>query len=180
MLKVSYNMSFKRLKKVAYQGNSQRSIVTRLLYAKAMLKLLEEGKRIINIDETWLTQMYYRSRSWRERGQANTISAKSISHRISMIAAVDTDGRLYLSITQQNTDSKVMLASMFRLALLLSQDDKERRKTTYWCIDNAFFNNPRKCGGTCCSSVANYILRPVRLCCSDLRAVFQLFQARPP
>ena len=37
-----------------------------------------------------------------------------------MIAAVDTDGRLYLSLTQQNTDSEIMLMFMSRLANVLS------------------------------------------------------------
>ena len=37
-----------------------------------------------------------------------------------MIAAVDTDGNLYLSLTQQNTDSEIMLMFMSRLANVLS------------------------------------------------------------
>ena len=87
------------LKKVAYQGNSQRCLVTRMLYAKKMFSLLDEGKRIINIDETWLPHLDFRNKKWRQRGETNTVSTKALSERVNMIAALDTDGRVYLSLT---------------------------------------------------------------------------------
>ena len=87
------------LKKVAYQGNSERCLVTRMLYAKKMLALLDEGKRIINIDETWLPHLDFRNKKWRQRGETNTVSTKSLSERVNMIAALDTDGRVYVSLT---------------------------------------------------------------------------------
>ena len=43
-----------------------------MLYAKKMLSLLEEGKRIINIDETWLPHLDFRNKKWRRRGEPNT------------------------------------------------------------------------------------------------------------
>ena len=64
--------------------------------------------------------MDYRSRSWRRKGQANTIPAKTISHKLNMITAIDTDGKIYLSVTQLNTDSDMMMTFMSRLALTLS------------------------------------------------------------
>ena len=45
---------------------------------------------------------------------------KSLSHRVNMIAAIDTEGHMYLSLTQFNTDSDVMLMFLSRLAQLLS------------------------------------------------------------
>ena len=39
-----------------------------MLYAKKMLTLLGEGKRIINIDETWLSHLDFRNKKWRQRG----------------------------------------------------------------------------------------------------------------
>ena len=92
-------MSYRLLKRAAYQGNSQRCLVTRMLYAKKMLSLLEAGKRIINIDETWLPHLDFRNKKWRGRGEPNTMSTKSLGHKVNMIAAVDTDGRLYVSLT---------------------------------------------------------------------------------
>ena len=46
----------------------------RMLYAKKMFELLEQGKRIINIDETWLPHLDFRNKKWRRRGEPNTMS----------------------------------------------------------------------------------------------------------
>jgi hypothetical protein len=47
-------MRYSKIKKIPYQGNSQRSLVLRQQYAQKMLRVLSDNKRIINIDETWL------------------------------------------------------------------------------------------------------------------------------
>ena len=65
----------------------------------------------------------FRRKKWRERGENNTVSTKDLSHNVNMIAALDTNGRLYLSLTQFNTDSDVMLMFMSRLANVLSTED---------------------------------------------------------
>ena len=134
------NLRYKKLKRVAWQGNSERCLVTRMLYARRLLEILDEGKRIINIDETWLPHLDFRRMSWRRRGEANSIPSRGLSQRVNMIAALDTEGRLYLSLTQQNTESDVMLMFMSRLALLLSQEDKDWRENTYWLLDNAAYH----------------------------------------
>lgn len=120
ILRNDFDMRYRVLKKVEYQGNSERCIVTRMLYAKKMFELLEQGARILNIDETWLPHLDFRNKKWRQRGERNSVSMKSLSHRVNMIAAIDTEGHMYLSLTQFNTDSDVMLMFLSRLAQLLS------------------------------------------------------------
>ena len=92
VLRNTFNMRYRVLKKVEYRGNSERCLVTRMHYAKKVLELLKSGVRIVNIDETWLPHFDYRSKKWRQRGEQNTVSYKPLSHRVSMIAALDTDG----------------------------------------------------------------------------------------
>ena len=100
VLRKHFKMSYRVLSRAAYQGNSQRCLVTRMLYAKKMFELLQTGKRIINIDETWLPHLDFRNKKWRSRGEPNTMSTKSLAPKVNMIAAVDTDGHLYVSLTQ--------------------------------------------------------------------------------
>ena len=119
-------------------------MVTRMLYAKKMFELLERRSRIINIDETWLPHLDFRNKKWRQRGERNTISTKTLSHRVNMIAAVDTGGRLYLSLTQFNTDSNVMLMFLSRLATVLTQEDPNWREDTYWLLDNAPYHRSKE------------------------------------
>ena len=99
VLRDDFDMRYRVLKKVEFQGNSERCLVTRMLYAKKMFELLEQGARIINIDETWLPHLDFRNKKWRQRGERNTVSSKVLSHRVNMIAALDTDGNLYMSLT---------------------------------------------------------------------------------
>ena len=99
VLRQDFDMRFRVLKKAAYQGNSQRCLVTRMLYAKKMFSLLESGARIINIDESWLPYLDFRNKKWRAKNQPNTASTKALSPKVNMIAAIDTEGHLYLSLT---------------------------------------------------------------------------------
>ena len=88
----------------------------RLRYSKVLIDELNKGTRVINIDESWLPHLNFRRRSWRKRGEANTIGKKQISYKVNVISAVDTEGNVYLSLTQFNTDSNVMMTFMSRLA----------------------------------------------------------------
>ena len=137
VLHENLNMRYRVIKKVEYQGNSERCLVTRMLYAKKMLTLLSEGKRIINIDESWLPHLDFRDKKWRQRGERNTASFKQLGHRVNMIAALDTDGNLYMSLTQFNTDSDAMLMFMTHLCTTLTSEDRNWRENTYWLLDNA-------------------------------------------
>ena len=115
VLKEDFDMSYRAIKRVPYHGNSERCKVLRMFYAKEMLQQLHKGVRAINIDETWIPHMDFRSKMWRQRGLNNTHPLKQITFRVNMIAAVDTDGNVYASLTQFNTDSSeaVMIVSFF-------------------------------------------------------------------
>ena len=92
-------MRYKKVKKISYAANSERSLVLRQLYAKKLLEQLKDGKRVISIDETWVAETDFRQRKWRERGETNSVVEKVVSPRISMITAIDTDGHIYNSLT---------------------------------------------------------------------------------
>ena len=53
-LKSRFRLSYRRIKRVVFQGNSERCLVLRHLYARKMLALLNESTHIVNIDETWV------------------------------------------------------------------------------------------------------------------------------
>ena len=74
-----------------------------------MLPLLEKGIRILNIDESWLNETSYTNKVWCAPGSPATIKTKPISYRIALIAALDTEGCIYYSLTQANTDQNVMM-----------------------------------------------------------------------
>ena len=53
-LREQLGLRYRRIKKVAFAGNIDRSLVLRRLYAEEMLALLQQHKRIVVIDESWL------------------------------------------------------------------------------------------------------------------------------
>ena len=56
----------------------------------------------------------------------------------------DTQGKLYLSLTQFNTDSDVMLMFLSRLALVLTEESPDWRDDTYWLLDNAPYHRSKE------------------------------------
>ena len=96
---------YRPLKRIAFQANSARCLILRKQYAEAMIALLLKGKRIINVDETWINIKNYRRRRWRKHGVVNSVNSRVVSPRISFIAAISTEGETYFSVTQVNTDS---------------------------------------------------------------------------
>ena len=73
-----------------------------------MLPLLEGGRRVINVDESWLNGTRFLRRIWAPADAPATVTDKQVQPRISLIAALDTEGRLYCALTQANTDADVM------------------------------------------------------------------------
>ena len=64
-----------------------------------MLPLLLEGKRIINIDESSIPFLDFRRAKWAPVGVKNTIAIKDLSQKVNMLAALDTQGRVYAALT---------------------------------------------------------------------------------
>ena len=99
MLKDIFGMSYKRVLHTAYLANSDRSLVLRQKFAKMMLPLLSQGKRIINIDESSIPFLDFRHRKWGFKTEKNTLSRKDLTQKVNMIAAVDTQGKVYAALT---------------------------------------------------------------------------------
>jgi hypothetical protein len=64
-----------------------------------LLNLLWEGKRIINIDESWVSDTNYSRKCWAKADIPNSVEEVAVSPRISVIAAVDTEGAVYVALT---------------------------------------------------------------------------------
>ena len=109
-----------------------------------MLKLIKQGKRIINVDETWIAGVKFIHRKWRAQGSSNGVAVKKVQPRISMIAAVDSEGDAYVSYTQVNTDVNVMRLYLTQLALELERDRPNFRKETILLLDGASYHKTQE------------------------------------
>lgn len=60
--------------------------------------VLQSGKRILNVDQTWLGMSDFRRMKWRPKDSTNSIPKLSMMPRITMFVGLDTDGEMYLSL----------------------------------------------------------------------------------
>lgn len=87
-----------------------------------MIEALEGQKRIINVDETWINESNFIRKTWSPKKQHSSICIQPMSPRISMIAALDSDGHIWYALTQSTTDSDMFL--MFIQHLVETLDDE--------------------------------------------------------
>ena len=67
VMKRDMKLSFVKSKKLHPNANSAKVMIQRQQYALTMIRLLDQGKRIINIDQTWLNESSYIRRVWAPR-----------------------------------------------------------------------------------------------------------------
>jgi hypothetical protein len=105
-----------------------------------MLPLLQEGRRIINLDESWLNDTNYMRKLWIPTNKSTSIPLNPVQHRLALIAALDTEGRVYYSLTQANTDQNIMLAFLIGLMHQLDLENPEWREDTIFLLDGAKYH----------------------------------------
>ena len=109
-----------------------------------MMKLLSESKRIINIDETWINETNFVRKTWGERnGEGNSI-LNSVSPKLSMITAIDTEGHVWFSLSQANTDSNMIVLFVKSLVNMLDKDEPGWLENTVFLFDNASYHTSKE------------------------------------
>ena len=66
-------MSYRKVNGISLNANIERSLVLRQRFALEMLKLLEQKKVVLNVDETWLGMSDFRRMKWRVKGTTNSV-----------------------------------------------------------------------------------------------------------
>ena len=141
VLRGDLNMKFSKVKKISRIDNSDRSLILRQQYAIKMLELLGKPYRIICIDQSWLSDTNFIRRKYKQEGSTNSIEERLVNPRISMIAGVDTEGHVYLSLTQVTTDTEMMKMFLSKLAIQLDNEKGNWREDTVFLFDNATYQS---------------------------------------
>ena len=139
-MKRQLGMSFRQAKKVPKQANTERCLVLRQQYALEVLPLLERGRRIVNVDESWLNESTFYRKLWAPKKAVNSVASRTVSPRLSLIAAIDTEGRVWFSLTQANTDSNVLLAFFRALLQVMATESPGFEKETVFLLDGARYH----------------------------------------
>ena len=137
VMKKQLRMGYKKVTHITMQGNSVRNIVLRQQFALKLVELLMAGKTILNVDESFLGMMDFRLRKWQRRRGAKCHAITQTQPRISVISALDSDGEIFYSLVQGNTNDKIMEIFIQKLVKRLDSIKKEWRKSMVWLFDNA-------------------------------------------
>lgn len=117
-------MSYTKIIYQAVQANSERARVQRQQCALKFINLWKKKTKFISVDETWVDASDYRRRSWQVRGCPNNPSRRKVSPRITLVVALDSDGNLYASLLQSNSNSETMALFVKELVAHLDYEDK--------------------------------------------------------
>ena len=72
------------------------------------------------------------SNATRER---NTMADRLMGHKVNIIVAVSSEGKVWLALTQCNTDSEVLTMFMSRLAETLTKESPGWRDNSIFLLD---------------------------------------------
>ena len=142
---MDFHFGYRKANSLPAQANSMRCLIQRQQYAIRMIDLLKSGKRIINIDESWINQTQYNRRMWAAADAPASSAVRLVNPRLSFLAALDTDGRVFFSLTQCNTDSDVMILFISSLCRKLDMEILDWKTDSVLLLDNAKYHVSDEC-----------------------------------
>ena len=101
-------MTYRSIRRILIQANSDQSLIKRQQYALKLIELLKKGKTILNVDESWLSDSSFNRKQWCPTDGTGTVPNKVLSMKVAVIAAIDTEGRVYFALTHSLTNSEVI------------------------------------------------------------------------
>lgn len=142
-------LRFKKVHRIAFKGNAEKNLVLRQQFGIRFLELLQSGKRVINVDETWIVDTQFIRSKWQEKGSNHSQAAKKVTPRIAMILAFDNYGEVYFALTQVNTDADVVKMFLSQLSSRLDVERPGWRNDSVVLLDGAQYHT--------CSDVKEFI-----------------------
>ena len=133
-------MRYRKILPLSIHANTAKNLVCRQRFARKLIELLQEGKTILNVDETWLGMSDFRRRKWQAESTTNSVPHLQLAPRISMISALDSRGQIYLSLLQSNSNVKVMEIYFQHLVRILDRERIDWRSDTVIMLDNASYH----------------------------------------
>ncbi len=93
--KKDLNLCYKRVKPVKVLANSIPNKIIRQWFAIKWLQTLEQGKIILNIDESSINDVCFSKSLWIEKNESRLVAVDSRPFYTSMIAGISSEGKLY-------------------------------------------------------------------------------------
>ncbi len=112
--------------------------------AEEYIKVLKAGREVINIDESIIRSTDQRNRGWVKPGKRILTSKALRLPQISMIAAITSAGKTFLTVNQGKTTSLTFLFFMVRLCKAMDSIDPDWREKSTLLLDNASIHRSKE------------------------------------
>ena len=103
------------------------------------LEVVKTKRRVINFDESALSFINFTRKLWAPRKGSHGIRVKTVNPRVSLIMAIDNHGAVYASLTNVNTDARILGLYIRELVKILDKENKDWRRSTIILHDGAAY-----------------------------------------
>ena len=92
VMKNDMGMRYRKIVKSSLHLNTSKNQIMRQEWAQRFIKLWDDGKVFMNLDESWLGMSDFRCRKWQPSGAPNSLPTLAMQPRISMLLVIDSLG----------------------------------------------------------------------------------------
>lgn len=135
--------SYKTIKPISFRHNLKPSKMQRQIAAYHYIKLLYEGKTIINVDESIINQTDQRSKGWVPKGQPKWIDHSQRLNKVNITAATDSKEGFYFTINKGSNNSLTFISVLLKLCSHLSSRSSTWRSDYVIMLDNARYHRSK-------------------------------------
>jgi hypothetical protein len=116
----------------------------RQIAAEEYIALMQEGRVIINVDESVLRATDHRTRGWSPYGRRKFSSHSQRLFSLNIIAAITSDGRAIFTVNRGRTRSTTFCLFLAKLVAHLNEESPDWRRNSVVMIDNAPYHRSKE------------------------------------
>jgi hypothetical protein len=109
-------LRYVRLGIVSPAFNTHQLRLLRQLAAEQYIQVLQEGRIIINVDESVLRATDHRTRGWSPYGRRTFASHSQRLFSLNIIAAMTSEGKVFFTVNRERTRSSTFCLFLAKLA----------------------------------------------------------------
>jgi hypothetical protein len=137
-------LSYVRLGIVSPLYNTHQLRLLRQLAAEQYVQVMQEGRVIINVDESVLRATDHRTRGWSPYGRRTFASHSQRLFSLNIIAAMSSEGKVFFTVNRGRTRSSTFCLFLAKLAAHLDKETPSWRSNAIVLIDNAPYHRSKE------------------------------------
>ena len=94
-------------------------------------------KRIINVDETWLSESNFVRKTWSSTQSTGNSPLNAVTPSLSMLTSLNSNGSIHFALSHANTDQDTFMLFMRHLVARLDHESPDWQESSIILIDCA-------------------------------------------